>query len=160
MFAILGDLTAARVLDLYGGSGALGLEALSRGATHVTFVEASRRGCACIAKNLAQLGRVSHGTVLCSRVERARPALTSLGPFDLVLCDPPWPELDTAVHALARLLPGLLAPEAQVVLEHPAKQEPVLPGSTGLQLRDRRTWGDSGASFFDAISYTSPDQNP
>ena len=146
LFAVLGRrVVGARVLDLYAGTGALGLEALSRGARWADFVEADPRACRLIRENLAGLGMEGQGRVLCRRVERALPALE--GPYDLVLADPPydlWP-LDPLLTALGR--PGLLAPSAWVVVEHSARRDP--PERAGpLVRRDRRTYGDTALSFY------------
>ncbi|GAA2357196.1 16S rRNA (guanine(966)-N(2))-methyltransferase RsmD [Saccharopolyspora halophila] len=100
----LTDLDGARVLDLYGGSGALGLEALSRGAGHVTFVESDKRAVGVLRRNAASLGFRQ------LRVEQAK-AETAVSapapePFDVVLADPPY---DLSQEALQRVLDGLVA---------------------------------------------------
>jgi 16S rRNA (guanine(966)-N(2))-methyltransferase RsmD len=101
MLVSLGGVSGARVLDLYAGSGSLGLEALSRGAAHVWFVEADRRAAATLRANLAALGFAERATV---RVSPVAHALPSLPPADLAFCDPPyaddpWPSLLEAVPA-------------------------------------------------------------
>lgn len=149
LFSVLGDVRGARVADLYAGSGALGIEALSRGAEHVVFVESSRAALGAIRDNLRSLSLEQQATVLPLRVERAARQLEEHGPFDLVLCDPPWPELDRALRALGRALGrGQLSAGARVVIEHPANRPAALPEELGLQRIDERRWGDSGASFF------------
>lgn len=146
LFAVLGDLTGARVLDLYAGSGALGLEALSRGAAHATFVEPARGARSAILANLEATGATSEATVLGVPVERAGAALAGRGPFDLVLCDPPWPELDRALVALSRLLERApLATGGRLVVEHPAQREVSVAGLAEL---DRRRWGDTAVTLF------------
>lgn len=150
LFSILGDVAGTRVLDLFAGSGALGIEALSRGAAAATFVESSRAARACIDRNLDALGLTSRTRVLGTSVERSAKALTDAGPFELVLCDPPWAELPRVAPLLGRLLPLLLAPGARVVLEHPAGDEPSL-AVPSLELAERRAWGDTGASFYSVI---------
>jgi 16S rRNA (guanine966-N2)-methyltransferase len=80
----------ARVLDLFAGSGALGFEALSRGATSLICVESSRSVTQLIEKNAKLLGVVSQTRVICAAVESSFKLLVSLGPFDLVLADPPY----------------------------------------------------------------------
>lgn len=149
LFSVLGDIQGARVADLYAGSGALGIEALSRGAEHAVFVESSRAALDAIRHNLHSLGIEQQGTVLPLRVERASRALDEHGPYDLVLCDPPWPELERALAALGRTLdPGQLCPGARVVIEHPAQRPVTIPASLGLERFDERRWGDSAASLF------------
>ena len=100
----LTELDGARILDLYGGSGALGFEALSRGAGHATFVEADKRAAGVLRANAKSLG---FGDV---RVEQAKAetllAAPASEPFDVVLADPPY---DLSQTALRRLLDGLVA---------------------------------------------------
>ena len=148
LFQILGALDGARVLDLYAGSGALGIEALSRGAESAVFVEMDRAALECIRQNLETVGAVERTQVLGMRVVSAVVALGA-EPFDLVLCDPPWDTLGTAISELGRVISGeRLAPSARVVLEHSARdEEPEVPG---LVAYDRRTWGDTAVSFFSA----------
>ena len=149
LFSVLGNVEGARVLDLYAGSGALGIEALSRGAARAVFVESGRAAVEVIRDNLRSLELAERATVLPLRVERAARQLVDHGPFDLVLCDPPWPELERALAALERSLgPGVLAPGARLALEHPAKRPVALPVALGLEPYDQRHWGDSGVSLF------------
>jgi 16S rRNA G966 N2-methylase RsmD len=85
--------------------------------------------------------------VLAGRLPRAIASITSHGPFDLVLCDPPWADVDKACGVLSELAAkSCLATDARVVLEHAAKQED--PEVAGLVARDRRAWGDTAVSFF------------
>ena len=156
LFSILGNLEEQRVLDLYAGSGALGIEALSRGATHAVFVEQAKPALTALRDNLHALGLEQRSDVLGVGIERTKARLSQLGPFDLVLCDPPWAELDEAVRNLGRALPGCLEAGSRLVLEHAAGAEPQLPASLGLGLSQRRQWGDSGASFFRQIASESP----
>jgi 16S rRNA (guanine(966)-N(2))-methyltransferase RsmD len=142
LFARLGDLEDARVLDLYAGSGALGLEALSRGAGEVVFVERSAAVLARLRSNVERLGVLAQTRLLRSA---AVPALRRLGRagerFDLVLLDPPYGprELSDALRALVEA--GVLAPGAVVVAEA-SRRHP--PGDvTGLTRRDERVHGDT-----------------
>lgn len=144
MFSILGDVTGASVLDLYAGSGALGIEALSRGAARAVFVESERKAAACLRSNLERLALLERARVLSIRAEAAPRSLESER-FDLVFCDPPWSGLERAVSALAAVVVRLTS-TARVVLEHPAQQVPVV---RGLQAVDARRWGDTGATFFE-----------
>jgi 16S rRNA (guanine966-N2)-methyltransferase len=148
LFSILGDLGGARVLDLYAGSGALGIEALSRGAEGAVFVEHDRAALACIRENLTELDAMAQAHVIASSATRVVGALDALG-FDLVLCDPPWAELESAVGLLAELASsGRLRAAARVVLEHSARDAE--PDVSGLVAYDRRRWGDTAASLFRA----------
>jgi 16S rRNA (guanine966-N2)-methyltransferase len=149
LFSILGPLDGARVLDLYAGSGALGIEAISRGAEHATFVECERSALACIRENIEALALAAQTSVLPVRVESASSKLLAGETrFDLVFCDPPWKDGARAALALGTLGPVLPA-TARVLLEHPARQRPAVEGFT---LTDERSWGDTGLSIFDRAS--------
>ncbi len=106
-----------RVVDLFAGSGALGIEALSRGATHADFVEHDREAAQIIEANLRATGLREQASLL---VQPADVGLRRVaGPIDLVLADPPYDDpgaLDRALDALAR--PGLLSPSSVLALEH------------------------------------------
>ena len=158
LFSILGDVTATRVLDLYAGSGALGIEAMSRGATLSVFVEAARPALACLRENLTKLGLDGAATVLALRVEAAAATLRSHGPFELVLCDPPWRDVKAArreLEALAKA--GLFAAGARIVLEHAAKDPPPAPeGTSLLQVCDERRWGDTAVTIFEPADVPGP----
>jgi 16S rRNA (guanine966-N2)-methyltransferase len=147
LFNILGDLTGARVLDLYAGSGALALEAISRGAARAVLVEHDRAALECIRENVEALGVGSRALLVAGTLPRALSNATSAGPFELVLCDPPWADLGVACNVLKRAVSaGCLAEHARVVLEHSARDEnPEVPG---LLATDRRAWGDTAISLF------------
>ncbi len=149
-FNILGNVSGARVLELYAGTGALGIEALSRGAGHAVFVEAWAPAQRALLENLEQLGLTERSIVLKRRVESALKALLELGPFDLVLADPPWTELERSLERIERTLHrDLLAHGAHVFVGHPSKFELAEPfGGPELERVDRRAWGDSGATLF------------
>jgi 16S rRNA (guanine966-N2)-methyltransferase len=108
----LGAIDGARVLDAYAGSGALGIEALSRGAAHATFTEVDAASRAVVAANVAALDLDQRATV--TGADGARTA-ASAGPFDLVLLDPPY-AFDGWAALLDAVVPGL-SPDAVVVLE-------------------------------------------
>lgn len=140
-----GVLDAARVLDLYAGSGALGLEALSRGASDALFVEADRQAARVITANLAALGETG------GRV-RAQPVQAVLGgssdPMDLVLLDPPYDlgEEDLAADVQALLTRGWLAPDALVIVERSSRSpEPAWP--EGLSMVARKRYGETTLWF-------------
>jgi 16S rRNA (guanine966-N2)-methyltransferase len=147
LFAILGPLDGVRVLDLYAGTGALSIEALSRGAERAVLVEHDRNALACVRENIDALGLAPQTTVVPLRLPRALTPALEHGPFELVLCDPPWADLATAAALLARLpREAGLAPGARLVLEHAEKDEP--PALPGLAVVDRRTWGDTAVTMF------------
>ena len=136
VFNILGAVDGAVVLDLYAGSGAMGLEALSRGAARAVFVERDGDAVRVIERNLDKL-RLS-ATVL------RQDAVTALGAeaasgrkYDLVLVDPPYEMYSDIEPQLARYLPALLADDGVVVVETDARVEPSLP----LELRTSRKYG-------------------
>ena len=98
-----GAIADSRVLDLFAGSGAFGLEALSRGAAEAVFVDSSRAAAATIARNLHQLGLVARGRVVALDIHRALAQLAAAGAhFDLIFVDPPFAE-DSSAEVLAKL---------------------------------------------------------
>jgi 16S rRNA (guanine(966)-N(2))-methyltransferase RsmD len=128
LFNILAPyVEGARVLDGFAGTGAVGLEALSRGARHVTFVERDRRAAALIAANLARCGVEEGYTIECGDVAsvlRRAPAGTA---FDLVLLDPPYEaDPDLVTGALAASV-DRLAPDGLLVLERATRRAPPIP---------------------------------
>jgi len=152
LFGILdsaGALNGARVLDLYAGTGALGLEALSRGAAQATLVESSREALAAVRGNVASLGLEDRARVLGADVRDAIRRLAGRGAFDLVFADPPWALVDTgeAVRVLAGLAAGgLLSGDALVVLEHSART--TSPSVEGLSNEQSRRYGDAMLTFY------------
>jgi 16S rRNA (guanine966-N2)-methyltransferase len=152
LFSILGDVSEHKVLDLYAGSGALGIEALSRGASAAVFVEASRPALICLRDNLTTLGLTRVATTLGRRAEGAELELGRHGPFDLVLCDPPWRDVEAAVTVLSKLCrAGLFAPGSRIVLEHAAKQPPPAVEAGLLRIFDERRWGDTAVTLFEPV---------
>jgi 16S rRNA (guanine966-N2)-methyltransferase len=133
----------AQVLDLYAGSGAMGLEALSRGAASAVLVEADVDACRTINANLDKL-RLTGARVLCQDVARFLAAETRR--YDLVLCDPPYDEYERLAPRLTRHLPRVLAQEGLLVLETSSRnEEPELP----LILRTSRRYGAARISLFE-----------
>jgi 16S rRNA (guanine966-N2)-methyltransferase len=138
-----------RALDLYAGTGALGLESLSRGAASVTLVESARPAQLAIRKNVESLGVQSRVTLISATVESAQSALRRGPPFDLILTDPPWTDWAAATRTLTRLLRSdLLAPGGRLVLGHPRGKPLPLPAENGLVTWKSRHWGDSAATFY------------
>ena len=147
LFAVLGEMDGLSVADLYAGSGALGIEALSRGARHAVFVESARGALRALRANLDSLGLAGRSTVLPLPVRAATRRVVTDGPYDLVLCDPPWPDLASATAALSCLVRlGILAEQGRLVLEHPKSQTVELAG--GLVVTDTRYWGGTAVSIF------------
>ncbi len=146
LFSILGPIEGA-VLDLYAGSGALGFEALSRGAQRVVFVENRKPALEALRENARALGVEASVTLLPRPVERAPVE----GSFSLILADPPYALVESgqATRALASLLAaGALAPGGVLVLEHATRTSP--PDFPGLSLRECRRYGDTSLSIHDA----------
>ena len=139
LFSILGDrVDGARVLDLFAGSGALGLEALSRGAAEATFVDSAAAPLKALAGNLATLGAEAE--------VRRQDALRFLGSarnqarvYDLVFLDPPYRLANRLGGRLSEELPHVLAPGATVVTESDRRQ----PLDLALPISDERRYGDT-----------------
>ena len=141
LFNILGPVADLEVADFYAGSGAIGLEALSRGAARCTFVDSDRAAVAAIRKNLD--GMDAQGTVVCrpvaAFVRQAAPAT-----FDLVILDPPY---FAAAEREALEAAGLgCIVRGRLVFEMSARELPPVFG--GLVLEQVRTWGDTALVFY------------
>ena len=136
LFSILGPLDGKRVLDLFAGSGALGIEALSRGASAAVFVDTDQRAIDAIKHNLDAIGAQA-------RVHR-RDALAYLrtasdGPFDLVFLDPPYSSASELAAPLSELLPAVLSKAPRIVSESDKRT----PLELTLPLIDERVYGDT-----------------
>ncbi len=142
-FNLIGPVEGASVLDLFAGSGAMGLEALSRGAATVVFVESDRAACRTIERNLAKL-RATGATVLCRDAFQVLAA--GAHAYDLVLYDPPYGFVDH--DRLAPYLVRALAPGGLLVYETGARAEPAIEG---LTTRTSRTYGSARLTLFQAI---------
>ncbi|MGE0868773.1 MAG: 16S rRNA (guanine(966)-N(2))-methyltransferase RsmD [Kofleriaceae bacterium] len=146
VFAILGSVEHAQVLDLFAGSGALGIEALSRGADHVTFVERAKPALDAVRANLRELGIENQTRVVAGdavAIAKVMPAT----PWNLVFVDPPY-RSDLASRAVLAIPPASLAANAVIVIEHDRHNAP--PESLGSLLRtDHRRYGDTMISFYE-----------
>lgn len=162
LFASLGDLSGRHVLDLFAGTGALGLEAYSRGAERVVFVERSRRVARALRSRLARLGLEAKGddgaplALIEASADRAlrRLAAAETGPFDLALLDPPY-EAERAgglreETVVALFGAGVLGPDAMVVVEGPTRHP--LPPLPGIRVADERRYGDTTLTWLMAAS--------
>lgn len=129
-----------RVLDLFAGTGALGLEALSRGATAATFVETGRPALALLRANIARLGAGARTDVRTTDATRLGPCTT---PYDLVFLDPPYGQRLGEAALASALAGGWLAPGALVVWEDNTPPAP----PPALTLRDTRRYGGSMISL-------------
>ena len=144
---LAGRIEGARVLDLYAGSGALGIEALSRGAAWTTFVERDARHAAILRRNLEALDFSRRARVVTADVRRFAAGPEATG-FDIVLADPPYGDASLS-EALASLAPGLKR-DALVVVEHSAGGPPLTVG--GLPKRRSRRYGDTGVTLLQAAA--------
>jgi 16S rRNA (guanine966-N2)-methyltransferase len=153
LFSVLANVEGDQVLDLYAGTGALGIEALSRGAAHATFVENARPALRALRHNIhaLELGHVT--TVLPIAVERALRTAPWRGEgFDLVFLDPPYALLRRGrfMNALAavvdRNLASALRSGGRLILEHGSAED--APQVAGMTLEETRVYGDTALSFY------------
>lgn len=144
LFAIFGDrVPDARVLDLYAGSGAIGIEALSRGAASADFVEQGRGALTILRANLERTGLTADARVHASDVTRFLEGASAEEAWDLVVLDPPY-ETRAIVAPLRALLPHL-APDASVVVKHFWRTE--LTELPGLRVTRQRRFGETMLTF-------------
>jgi 16S rRNA (guanine966-N2)-methyltransferase len=134
----------ARVLDLYAGSGAMGLEALSRGAASAVFVEAEPQAVRAIERNLDKLRLTGARIVRAGATTGLAQEAAAGRKYDLVLVDPPYAMTD--YDTLARYLPRVLADDGLLVLESSARVEPELQG---LAVRTTRRYGSTRITVFE-----------
>jgi 16S rRNA (guanine966-N2)-methyltransferase len=139
LFAMLGDVTGTRVLDLFAGSGALGLEALSRGAATATFVDRAPAALRALRANLAALAVDAAELHRRDALGFAREAARNAHQYDLVFLDPPYRDAAALGPALAPLLPPVLASGARVVSESDRRAALEL----GLHVARERRYGDT-----------------
>ena len=137
-------ITGAGVLDLFAGTGALGLEALSRGAGHVTFVDDGRKALDLIRQNIEICRAQAHTRIIRSDVRRLAP--NKHAPFELIFLDPPYGKGLGEQAMAAALRGGWVAPDALIVWEDSA---PITPPDT-LILLDQRKYGDTRISILRA----------
>ena len=139
-FNLVGPVEGAAVLELFAGSGALALEALSRGAASATLVESDRAACRAINANLDKLRL--NATVLCQ--DALRVVSTDRSAYDLILADPPY-DYD-GLQRLGPHLKRLLAPDGLLVLQTAARDEPEIDG---LRVRTSRKYGSARLTLFE-----------
>ncbi len=145
LFGMLGDIQGARVLDLFAGTGALGIEALSRGAGHAVFVERDARATRVLRENLASLGigeqsaEVRRSGVL----EALRSAQARKETYDLLFIDPPYRRVHELGADLSAILPSLLAPGARVVAESDRRA----PLQLAFEIERERRYGDTSITI-------------
>jgi 16S rRNA (guanine966-N2)-methyltransferase len=150
LFGMLGDLDGARALDLFAGTGALGIEALSRGAAAVVFVERDRAAIVSLGENLASLG-IGPDTAAVRRMEALAALRSARGAketYDLLFIDPPYGTTRRAgsprwERELADLLMPLLAPGARIVVESDRRAPLTLP----IAVERQRRYGDTSITI-------------
>jgi 16S rRNA (guanine(966)-N(2))-methyltransferase RsmD len=146
IFNILGTVEGDHVLDLFAGSGALAIEALSRGAAHATLIDLARAPLAAIRGNLRALALEPRATVLAGDAVALAARHVPPEPWRLVFVDPPY-RSDLATRAVLALPAHHLAPHAVIVIEHDRRNAP--PETLGSLLRtDQRRYGDTVVSFY------------
>ncbi len=150
----LGSLEGSAVLDLFAGSGALGIEALSRGAAKACFVDRARQSISTIRKNLELCGLDDRAELLQSESLTALNGILRERAFDLVFMDPPYGK-----HSVAGLLDPIgkasLLTERGVVVVETGRQDDVPQVASGLQCFDQRRYGSTLLSFYDRICHES-----
>ncbi|SJN18335.1 16S rRNA (guanine(966)-N(2))-methyltransferaseG966 [Microbacterium esteraromaticum] len=156
-------IEGARVLDLYAGSGALGLESWSRGAIWVDLVERARQSATIVGRNAAVVARAM-STAPAAKVHQATVhafLARAAGPYDLVFTDPPYDLEDAAMSADLEALAPLLSPDAVVVIERARRATAPDLGSAGLQLLREKTYGDTTLWWAEPAdqSLTTPSQS-
>jgi 16S rRNA (guanine(966)-N(2))-methyltransferase RsmD len=147
IFAMLaGEIEGGAVLDLFAGTGALGIEALSRGAERAVFVERRPAACATIRANLQHTRFEESATLLCMPVERALTTLRE--PFDLILLDPPYayPGLDGIMETVSGA--SVIGDDTIVVFEH-SPRFAVRESYGRLVQRQQKVYGDTAVAIFD-----------
>lgn len=160
LFSILGEVEGLAVLDLFSGSGALALEALSRGARRAVLVESDALAARALRDNLARLAPAASARVVVAALPGALATVASSEPpFDLVLADPPYAGTlgrETLAHPdLARCMTA----DALVVLEH-AVGMGVDPEPPGLRCIDERRYGSTGLSMYRRAAPAREDERP
>ncbi len=152
LYSVLFDVEDFRVLDLFAGSGALGIEALSRGAAEAVFVDSHPEAALAIQENLRALGvSQARGQCLQQAVRKALPTLEE-GSFDLIVADPPYQQAESVTRLLFESATRLLVLGGRLVIEQPSS---LSTGSTdlpeGLSGPSERRYGDTALMFYERI---------
>jgi len=144
---IAGKISGARVLDIFAGTGALGLEALSRGASHTTFIDVSPQACELITKNAERCGIHEKARVICHDMSRGTlPEHIKGEPFSIIFMDPPYGTTLLETALTSGILNQVLARDGMIIAEHSIKVELPHP-ITGLDIHDQRKYGKTLISF-------------
>ncbi len=156
LFNILGErMTGASFLDLFAGAGSIGIEALSRGAGRVVFVDASRASLQVVKQNIEQTGFEEQSQVVLSKVESF--LKKSSGSYDIVFLDPPYSD---AMQPLLEQIAGagILKPDSIVIAEH-FKKQPSPASAGGLSLYREAKYGDTVLAFYKCRSQETGDRS-
>ena len=145
-FSILGDVEGLRCLDLFSGTGAVGLEALSRGAAHCTFVEKNTAALRALASNVAALG-VPPDRCQILRLDVRRAAVRLRPTYGLIYADPPYDLVNDVTSVLFAIMQDNLSPDGIGVIEH-RKRDPAPEPPAGLIRNDVRIYGDTALAFY------------
>jgi len=145
VFNLVGPVDDATVLDLFAGSGAMGIEALSRGAARAVFVEKDADAARTIERNLDKLRLTGARVVRADAITTVAQESAAGREYDLVLVDPPYGMFNDLQPRLARYLPSVLAPDGLLVVETDARVEPELP----LPQRTTRTYGSARITVYE-----------
>ncbi len=142
LFNMLGDVEGLRVLDAFAGTGAIGLEALSRGAKQAVFIERDRIAQKVLANNIRMLGVETRASLIKAPVASWSETASSEG-FDLIFADPPYHDLQ--LSTVSRLS-GYLNPKGLMILSHPGRES--APTVNGVVVVDNRSYGDAALAFY------------
>lgn len=144
LFNIIGDeVVGARILDAFAGTGALGLEALSRGASQVTFIERDRQASQVLLRNVETLSVADCSTVIKAPLSSWLGTTSDTEKFDIIFADPPYN--DEQFSTVSRLF-SLLKPGALMVLSHSGRRE--VPSQTKVVVVDNRSYANAYLTFF------------
>ncbi len=144
LFNILGEeLEGAKVLDAFAGSGALGLEALSRGASYATFIEKDRKSQAVIAENIKSLGVDDNSKLIKTTVNNWHQTADESLKYNIIFADPPYHDMQ--LSTVSKLVKHL-QPDGLVILSHPGRGS--VPSVQGVVVVDNRSYGDAALAFY------------
>jgi len=151
-FNILAPVTGKTFLDLFAGSGSIGIEALSRGAGFVGFIEKETSHCDYINKNLLRCGFTGNYDIFRTEVKKAIPLLKKKGVhFDILFADPPY-EAGLIEETLGQFTDGkLLTSGSTIIFQHSVREEPDWEREMSLNLLDQRKYGDTLLTFLTSI---------
>jgi 16S rRNA (guanine966-N2)-methyltransferase len=148
LFNILAPMTGKIFLDVFAGSGSVGIEALSRGAALVAFIEKEAAHCDCIKKNILRCGFMGNYDIISAEVKKALPALQKKGArFDIIFADPPY-EAGLVGETSGYFAAGkLFTLDGMIIFQHSVREEPDWQQGGNLTVFDQRKYGDTLLTF-------------